>query len=416
MYPTIYHALYDMFGLDWAWTRLLNSFGFFVALAFVVGNYTMSLELQRKAGNGLMMPVKKKVITGGKPDWMDIITTALMGFVVGWKMLYLFVNGSELFNNGGSPQKEIFSSHGYLLWGLILAGLFGGWRWYEYRKRQLPEPVESYVDVYPHHLTGNITFMAAIFGIIGAKLFHLFENPDELVDFFQHPSFNNFISGLTVYGGLILGSAGVLFYAWKKRIALLHLCDAAAPGMIFAYGIGRIGCQVSGDGDWGIANTSPKPGWLSWLPDWMWAYDYPNNVNYDASYHGMLGPLNDTFVVPITDPNVPCFDGYCTHLVPAVYPTPFYETIMATLIFILLWSIRKKIKTPGYIFGLYLMFNGIERFFIEKIRVNNKFEVLGIQATQAEIIAILFVLTGAIMLWYLKRRKKVDPIKTSTAS
>lgn len=80
----------------------------------------------------------------------------------------------------------------------------------------------------------------------------------------------------------------------------------------------------------------------------MWAYDYPNNVNYDASYHGMLGPLNDTFVVPITDPNVPCFDGYCTHLVPAVYPTPFYETIMATLIFILLWSIRKE-KPQAYL-------------------------------------------------------------------
>lgn len=413
MYPTIYHALYDMFGLDWSWTRLLNSFGFFVALAFVAANYTLSLELQRKSGMGLFAPTKRKVITGGKPDWSDIITTALMGFIIGWKMIYLFVNGSDLFNNGSSPQKEIFSGNGYILWGIILALVFGGWRWWEYRKRQLPQPVESWVDIYPYHLTGNITFLAAVFGLLGAKLFHLFENPDEFVDFFKHPSFNNFISGLTVYGGLILGSIGVLLYARKKGIALLHLCDSAAPSMILGYGVGRIGCQVSGDGDWGIANTHPKPEWLSWLPDWMWAYDYPNNVNYDASYHGMLGPLNDTFVVPITDPNVPCFDGYCTHLVPAVYPTPFYETIMATGIFLLLWMLRKKIKTPGLIFALYLILNGTERFFIEKIRVNNKFDLMGIQATQAEIIAILFVLTGVGMYWYLKR-KAAKPDISST--
>lgn len=416
MYPTIYHALYDMFGLDWTWTRLLNSFGFFVALAFVAGNYTMFLELRRRAGLGYFVPTKRKVITGDKPDWTDIITSAIMGFIVGWKLLYMFMNGAELFSQGRNPQQEIFSGKGYLLWGIVLAAVMGGWRWWEYRKKQLPEPVESWVDVYPHHLTGNLTFLAAIFGLIGAKLFHLFENPKEFVEFFQNPSFNSFISGLTVYGGLILGSAGVLLYAKKQGIALWHLCDSAAPGMILGYGIGRIGCQVSGDGDWGIVNAASKPDWLSWLPDWMWAYDYPNNVNYDASYHGMLGALNDTFVVPITDPNVPCFDGYCTHLVPAVYPTPFYETIMATLIFLFLWSIRKRIKIPGMIFGIYLTLNGIERFFIEKIRVNNKFDLFGIQATQAEVIAVLFTLTGLFMIWYVKRRSTKIPPNPSTTS
>ena len=59
----------------------------------------------------------------------------------------------------------------------------------------------------------------------------------------------------------------------------LRLADATAPGLLLAYGIGRIGCHVSGDGDWGIPNTLPKPGWLSWAPDWIWAYAYPNNVN-----------------------------------------------------------------------------------------------------------------------------------------
>ena len=80
-----------------------------------------------------------------------------------------------------------------------------------------------------------------------------------------------------------------------------------------------------------------------------------------------------------------------------VFPTPVYETIMATLIFLFLWSIRKRLKVPGLMFGAYLMFNGAERFFIEKIRVNNKFDWMGIEATQAEVIAVLFFLTGALM-------------------
>jgi prolipoprotein diacylglyceryltransferase len=186
-----------------------------------------------------------------------------------------------------------------------------------------------------------------------------------------------------------------------------HLSDAAAPGLILAYGIGRIGCQVSGDGDWGIANTAPKPGWLSWLPDWLWAYDYPNNVNYDANYPQYLGELNDTNVLPITDPNVPCFEGYCTHLDPMVFPTPVYETMMATGIFLFLWMMRKRLAIPGLMFASYLMLNGIERFFIEKIRVNNKFDLLGIQATQAEVIAVLFFLVGAALFVYRKRTFKI---------
>jgi prolipoprotein diacylglyceryltransferase len=228
-----------------------------------------------------------------------------------------------------------------------------------------------------------------------------------LVEFFRHPSFNSFISGLTVYGGLIFGSIGVLLYARSKGVNGWHLSDAAAPGMILGYGIGRIGCQVSGDGDWGIANASPKPGWLSWLPDWMWAYDYPNNVNYDVNYPQYLGELNDTNVLPITDPNVPCFDGYCTHLDPMVFPTPVYETIMATAIFLFLWFIRKRLTIPGLMFATYLMLNGIERFFIEKIRVNNKFDLLGIEATQAEMIAVLFFLIGAALFVYRRRTAKL---------
>jgi prolipoprotein diacylglyceryltransferase len=73
---------------------------------------------------------------------------------------------------------------------------------------------------------------------------------------------------------------------------------------------------------------------------------------------------------------------------------------MATLIFILLWSLRKRIKVAGVITGLYLVFNGLERFLIESIRVNNKFDLLGIQATQAQVIAVCFMIAGGAMLFW----------------
>lgn len=394
MYPTIYHALLDLFGIDWPWAKLLNSFGFFVALAFVIGSYIMSRELKRKEQEGLLKGEKRKEIIGKAPVWSDIITNALLGFIIGWKFVYLFLNSSRLFVPGQSPQEHIFSSEGYFFIGILLGAAFGAWRWWDYKKKQLPIPEEKIVDFHIYEYTGTITFLTAIFGIAGAKLFHLFENPDEFVAFFSNPDLQSFLSGLTIYGGLILGSAAALFFAYRKGIPFLHLTDSATPGMILAYGIGRIGCQVSGDGDWGIANPAPKPGWMSWLPDWMWSYDYPNNVN------GVIGASADTFGMRITDPNVPCWDGYCTHLVPSVWPTPFYETIMATVIFLILWSLRKKIKIAGVITGLYLVFNGIERFLIESIRVNNKFDLLGIQATQAQVIAVCFIAAGVLMLWW----------------
>jgi phosphatidylglycerol---prolipoprotein diacylglyceryl transferase len=396
MYPTIYHALYDLLGIDWSWTKLLNSFGFFVALAFVVASYTLGRELKRRSTEGLFQPEIRKVIIGKGPQWPDVFINALIGYFVGWKFIYLLINSNALFGSG-SPQQHIFSSEGYWWMGVIMALVFGAWRWWEYKRQQLPTPKEEEVRIYPHDLTGTITFLSAIFGILGAKLFHLLENPKEFVEFFTRPSLNSFLSGLTVYGGLIVGAAGVLIYAYRRKINLLHLCDSAAPGMILSYGIGRIGCHVSGDGDWGINNLAPKPGWLSWAPDWFWAYDYPNNVNSEG--------------VPLF-PCDPHFEGYCTHLVPSVFPTPVYETIIATLIFVLLWSIRKRLKLPGTMMALYMIFNGLERFLIEKIRVNVRMKFLGMEMTQAELISVLFIITGIVMLILINRRKS----KTSQLS
>jgi prolipoprotein diacylglyceryltransferase len=89
----------------------------------------------------------------------------------------------------------------------------------------------------------------------------------------------------------------------------------------------------------------------------------------------------------------------------AVFPTPLYEAVTCILLFVVLWSLRKKLQLTGQVFFLYLLLNGIERFFIEKIRVNNKFDLLGIQVTQAEVIATLLMLGGVVGLILVSRQK-----------
>jgi prolipoprotein diacylglyceryltransferase len=160
--------------------------------------------------------------------------------------------------------------------------------------------------------------------------------------------------------------------------------DAFAPGLMIGYAIGRLGCHFSGDGDWGIVNTLTKPGWI---PQLLWVYDYPNNI----IQKGVL----------VT--NGPCFEGYCTHLVPGVFPTPVYETIAATICFLLLWSVRRRMSKPGMLFGLYMVCVGVERFFIEKIRINEN--VMG-DLTQAEILSILYILGGLGLIIFLQRSLK----------
>ena len=196
-------------------------------------------------------------------------------------------------------------------------------------------------------------------------------------------------SGLTFYGGLIVGGISVLVLAKKRGIPFLHMLDVGGPAMMLSYGTGRIGCHVSGDGDWGIVNTAPKPNWLSFLPDWMWRYDYPNNVN--------------SIGVPLPNCNEL---QHCNHLDPMVFPTPFYETVMALILFAILWYLRKRLKYGGMLFGIYLIMNGFERFMIEKIRVNTIQDFLGMKVTQAEIISSCLMILGVVLIAYSYKVKQ----------
>lgn len=387
MYPTLADLIKDLFGLNLPLP--FPTFGFFVALAFLTAAYFFTIELKRKEKLGWLSSkfIKEKI--GEKASLLELLSNAVFGFVIGFKIVGVFLNYDSFADN---PQTFIFSAQGSGVGGLIAAALFAWLRYREKEKERLEVPKWIEREVHPHEWVGNMTMIAAVGGILGAKIFHNLENLD---DFIAAPleALTSF-SGLSIYGGLIVGGASVLFYAAKKGLKWVHVADACAPGLMAAYGVGRIGCQLAGDGDWGQPNDAPKPEWMSFLPDWMWAYDYPNNV---------LGvDLQEDFRRM----------GY-ESLSGNAWPTPFYETLMAGVIFLVLWGLRKKIMVPGFIFSLYLTLNGIERFLIEKIRINPNYDLGFIQATQAEIIAVLMFLSGIAGIIYFSKNKEKYLPKTS---
>ena len=390
MYPTLYHAFLDLLGLDLPFLKFFNSFGFFVAIAFYAAYRDLAGELARKTACGLLKPTQRTETVGEAPKVLDLVLQALIGFVLGWKGSYIAFNMSEV---TAAPPEFLLSTKGYVVGGLVIGALYTWMFWREKKKEQLPTPEVHTVTITPVQHAGNITLTAAVWGFVGAKLFHWLENPDDFIDLFSGAGAKDIVTGLTMYGGLLLAGFMVMRYFRTNGLAFWPSVDAAAPGVLLAYGIGRIGCQVSGDGDWGIANTATAPGWL---PQWLWSYDYPNNVNGVTGYSALGGYTGE----PITDGT--CFEGYCTHLVPGVFPTPLYEAVACILLFGVLWLLRGRIRTPGIIFSLFLIFDGIERFLIEKIRVN----VLWLGSwTQAEVISSVLVIAGLFGLWWFNKQK-----------
>lgn len=382
MYPNLYYAFKDLFGVDWTVLKLVNSFGFFVAISFLACAVAFTAELRRKTKQGLLTYTEGKIIVGKPASTTDLLLNFLLGFIMGYKLIGAIIDRDALVDT----QTYILSSQGNFVAGLALGAFFVFIKWREKKKQELPKPVEKTIRIYPADRVGDMVVYAFIFGFLGAKIFHNLENIDDLI---KHPveALISF-SGLTFYGGLICAGIAILRYCKKHNMTPIHVCDAIAPGLMLAYGIGRIGCQVAGDGDWGINNLHPKP--LNWIPDWAWAYTYPHNV------------IEEGVRIP------GCVGRYCMQLPFPVYPTPFYETIAALLLFAFLWSIRKRIKTPGILSAIYLIVNGIERFLIELIRVNTKYSIFGIHPTQAELISAFLVISGIVLLFVFRRQYKVN--------
>jgi prolipoprotein diacylglyceryltransferase len=391
MYPNFYYIFQDWFGLEIDGLKLINSFGFFVAMSFILANFIMTKELKRKFNDGVLG--KKQFITilkGNAFSVSDYVTAAITGFIIGFKFLPVLIDFSVVNND---PQSYILSAKGDFVYGLLVMLAFLGFNYWQDKKQRLPEVVKEQKQIDPSYHMGAITMAAFIGGIFGAKLFHILENMSQ---FYANPmdSILSF-SGLTYYGGLIVGAASVLFVAHKRGIPVLHMLDVGGPAMMLAYGTGRIGCHVSGDGDWGIVNELPKPKWMNLLPDWMWAYNYPNNVNK------VCNPFTET------DPryleNINCDFNETPYLIANVFPTPLYEAIACTLLFFILWMLRKRLKYAGVLFGIYLILNGLERFLIEKIRVNTIMDSFNM--TQAEIISFSLMLLGVSLILFSLNKK-----------
>ena len=420
MYPNLYYVFKDIFGVEWAGLKLVNSFGFFVAIAFMAAAYALTLELKRKEQKGLLSYTEQTIMVGAEASFIDLLTNFLLGFVFGFKIIGAFIISDALLD----PQSFILSSQGSLPMGILVGLIFGGLKWWEKHKEKLAKPEQRTIRIWPHDRVGDLLIYAAVFGFSGAKIFHNLENWNE---FIKNPidALISF-SGLTFYGGLICAGTAIILYGRKHKIGALYLFDAFAPSLMLAYAIGRIGCQVSGDGDWGIMNSAfvstptgqmvaaapqqfqqalianqgfyinqfksldaahhiaVQPFWH--LPNWLFAYNFPHNV------------INEGVKI------VGCDGQYCSHLPIPVFPTSLYEVFVCGTLFIVLWLSRKRFKLAGQLAGFYLILNGLERFFIEKIRVNTKYENLPFQPTQAELISLCLVIGGIILFWTASKK------------
>ena len=312
-----------------------------------------------------------------------LITNFIFGYLFGYKIVGAFTIENALNNT----QAFILSLQGNIGAGILVGGIMVFLKWKEKDKEKLAKPETRKLLLWPHDRVGDIVLQAALWGFLGAKIFHNLENLDELM-LDPWGSLISF-SGLTFYGGLILATIAIIVFIRKYNMRVIHFADAMAPTMLFAYAAGRIGCQISGDGDWGIVNTNPKP--FGWIPDWAWAYQYPHNV------------VNEGVAIP------GCVGAYCNQLPLPVYPTALYEIMMMFILFAIMWSFRKKVTQPGILTGVYLIFAGGERFLIEKIRVNNKYDFLPFQPTQAELISVILIIIGMLFLiksktWFSKKQ------------
>jgi len=209
-------------------------------------------------------------------------------------------------------------------------------------------------------LAETLVALPALAGIAGAKVYHVLETPRELWADPRGQIFSPF--GFAWFGGLIAGLAAFLLLARRRKIPALAMLDAGAAAAALAYGIGRIGCLLSGDGDYGVATSLP------------WGMSFPNGLVPTAA---------------------------------RVHPTPIYELIAACVIARVLWRMgarRRDAETeprpPGEVFAMYLVLTGAARFAVEFIRINPR-SFFGL--TNAQAASVVSVALGAAVLWRARR-------------
>ena len=230
-------------------------------------------------------------------------------------------------------------------------------------------------------LIDRLLIFCGLIGFAGALLLAKLEDTVGLV---HHPGrWLTRYHGLTYFGGLLFGAVTYLAMMRRRGIPLAIAADIGSPGMMLAYAVGRMGCHLAGDGDWGIVSASPSPAWLSWAPNWVWAAHYPHNVIRQGVY-------------------IPgCRVDYCSVLPEGVFPTSFYESVVCLALFFVLWALRRRLTVPGSLFLIYALFTGLERFLVEFIRITPKHVFLGFALSQAQWISLGFIGIGIAGTGYI---------------
>jgi len=382
MYPDLSYILHALFGTDPDNVfSIVKTFGLLLGIAIVCSGWMLYYELIRKESNGQIKGRIEKVIVYQPIEWKEIFIQSLINFILGYKLGFAIMDFKTF---QADPAAAVFSKQGNLYFGLGFGLLTLAYWYYKMTQQTDKEVRTAELYVRPVSRLYDITGLAALSGIVGSKLFSVLEN---FGDFVRDPIGSFFSgSGLTIYGGLILAFIVVYRYLAAKELRPIHMIDAIAPTLMIGYAVGRMGCHLSGDGDWGIINELPKPSWF-FLPESWWAYSYPHNV------------LNKGIQLEN------CSWIHCKQLIPKVFPTPLYESILAFMIAGILWVLRKRIPYGGVLFFIYCLLNGIERFFIETIRVNPRYDVLGFHPSLSQFIALLLILTGIIGITYFWKKK-----------
>lgn len=412
-YPRVTDWIYEFFNqspaADFRFLPIY-SYGFFVATGFFAAATLAVMEMRRREKLGLLKGQEVEIKVGEAPSIVETALSAFFGFLLGYKIAGLFTY-HEVLRTGQLPfMKYLIAgsegnflqgalsvfTYGSLVGGVLLALAFGGYYYYTKNKEKLEKPVVKKSMVYPSDGIGDLVVIAAILGVLGSNFFNFLESPADYANFWNDP-IGSLFSGLSIYGGLIMAGIGFGVYAYVKKFNLAHFFDSVCPGYMMANGLGRVGCQVAGDGDWGIPNLAPKPGWM---PQFMWSSHYQHNI-INADPQNLI-------------PN--CFEEHCNYLTNAVYPTPVYEFLMCTAVFLILWALRKRLThMPGVLFAVFMILIGIQRYSIEQwrdISGRGLYHVFGLALKQSELISIVLILLGTAATAYLYSYYKRNPQTT----
>jgi len=247
-----------------------------------------------------------------------------------------------------------FTVYGYGLM-LALAFITGSYLFINEFKRRDLDP----------NIANNITLIALVAGIVGAKVLYVFENLSAFIadpiGMFFNPG------GLTFYGGFILAALSIYYYGRKKKIKFLLIGDSIAPGMMIGYGIARVGCHLAGDGDYGFPTSLP------------WGTNYSQGTLPPSVAFRDFPEITNQFPNGIVPDTIAC------------HPTPLYELIICVVMFWFLWRIRKDIAPTGKLFMIYLILAGAERVIIEFFRLNPRI-IFGL--SEAQLISLAMIGLG----------------------